>query len=192
RIEQTETACYRALRTAGVSYRQVANAAVSVIEWPIALTGPVAGVRIHGTGNADEPTNYLDCRLANTLLTWAPLLRARGVIGLEHYSLYRADAVVGDSKKTSGHATGRAIDVAKFELSDGRTLTVLDDWKNRKRGADPCETYRDDEAGKLMRVLVCDAAARGLFQTIVTPHHNDAHGNHVHLEVNPNSTQWIH
>jgi hypothetical protein len=43
-----------------------------------------------------------------------------------------------------------------------------------------------------MRQLVCEAAARGLFQVVVTPHYNDAHGNHVHLEIDPQaSSLWI-
>jgi hypothetical protein len=192
RIEQTEDQCLKALRDSGIAYRTISHAAVSDIAWPIALTGPIAGIRIHGTGKPDDPTNYLDCRLAIALLAWAPQLRAKGVVGVEHYSMYRADAVVGQSKKPSGHATGRAIDVAKLELRDGRILNVLDDWKNRTRGADPCHAYPDEQAGKLLRELVCDVAARGLFQTIVTPHYNDAHGNHVHLEMDPQGGElWI-
>ena len=29
------------------------------------------------------------------------------------------------------------------------------------------------------------SAQRGLFQVVVTPHHNAAHANHVHLEIDP-------
>jgi hypothetical protein len=36
-----------------------------------------------------------------------------------------------------------------------------------------------------MRKLVCDAARAGLFQTVITPHYNDAHRDHVHLEIDP-------
>lgn len=186
------SACYAALRGAGVAYQTVSRADAGEIAWPIKLTGPIDGIRIHGSGKADAPTNYLDCRLAKALLAWAPWLRAQGVVGLEHYSMYRADAVVSNSDKPSGHALGRAIDVAKFELKDGRTWSVLDDWKNRARGADPCQTWPDEAAGRSMRRLVCDAAERGLFQIVVTPHHNDAHGNHVHLEVDPLADSlWI-
>ena len=34
-----------------------------------------------------------------------------------------------------------------------------------------------------MRSLVCDAAEQKLFQLVLTPHYNDAHANHIHLEV---------
>jgi hypothetical protein len=190
--QDSESACYAALRAAGVAFQSVPRADAVGIAWPLKLTGTFDGVRVHGSGKDDAPTNYLDCRLARALLTWAPALRAQGVVGLEHYSMYRTDSVVSNSDKSSGHALGRAIDVAKFELKDGRTLSVLDDWKNRARGKDPCQSWPDDEAGRVMRQLVCKAAERGLFQIVVTPHYNDAHGNHVHLEVDPNAgSLWL-
>ena len=192
RVEETEAACYAGLRAAGVSYGSVSRSDARAIVWPLVLSGFIGGVRVHGTGKVDAPTNYLDCRLARTLLAWAPLLRARGVVGLEHYSMYRTESVVSSSDKPSGHALGRAIDVAKFEMNDGRILSVLDDWKNRARSADPCGAYPDDKAGRTMRELVCEAATRGLFQIIVTPHHNEAHANHVHLEVDPQAgSLWM-
>jgi hypothetical protein len=192
RTAETDSACYAALRAAGVAYQSVSRADANGIAWPIELKGSIDGVRVHGSGKANAPTNYLDCRLATTLLTWAPLLRAKGVLGIEHYSMYRPESVVGSSDKASGHALGRAIDVAKFEMSDGRTLSVLDDWTNRARGADPCQAWPDAANGRLLREIVCEAAARGLFQVVVTPHYNDAHGNHVHLEIDQQAASlWI-
>lgn len=192
RAEESESKCQAALRDAGVAYKSPPRSAAGAIDWPIMLAGPIDGIRVHGSGKADAPTNYLDCRLAGRLLAWAPLLRAKGVVGLEHYSMYRSDSVVSATNKPSGHASGRAIDVAKFELSDGRVLSVEGDWTNRTRGGDPCRSWPDDDDGRLMRELVCEAAARGLFQIVVTPHHNDAHGNHVHLEFDPQGGElWI-
>jgi hypothetical protein len=106
-------------------------------------------------------------------------------VAIEHYSMYRALSRVGGSDKPSGHAAGRAIDIGRVELGDGRMLSVLTDWKNRKANGDPCAKYRDDEAGQVLRDLACDAAQRGLFQVVVTPHHNAAHANHLHLEIDP-------
>lgn len=175
-------ACYAALEGAGVSFTHVAGGKATGIDWPIQLTDALAGVRIQGA-STNAPTNYLDCRLARALVAWAPQLRAAGVVGLEHYSMYRKGAVVAGAGTVSGHAHGFAIDVAAFTLQDGRRLRVLEDWTERTRGADPCATYTDTAEGALMRKLVCDAAARSLFQMVLTPHYNDAHGNHVHLEV---------
>jgi hypothetical protein len=162
------------------------------VAWPIELTSAIDGVRVQG-GRKDAPTNYLDCRLARALLAWAPILREHGVVGLDHLSAYRRDAVVAGTTQQSGHASGQAIDVARFELDDGRELSVLEDWTNRDRGADPCrEWLMDDEKARLMRRLVCDAVDRDVFQMALTPHYNDAHRNHVHLEIVPEADSgWV-
>jgi hypothetical protein len=131
-----------------------------------------------------SPTNFIDCRLAEALLEWAPTLRASGIVAIEHYSIYRKAATVAGTPKPSAHAGGLAIDAARFHLADGRVLSVLDDWKDKTLGADPCPRRASEaDAGALLRDLVCDAAADGRFQIIVTPNHNAAHYNHVHLEL---------
>lgn len=192
RLPQTAAACAATLKQAGVEYREISPAAADGIGWPIRLTGPVGGVRIEGGPTPEAETNYLDCRLAATLLTWAPSLRARGIAAIEHYSMYRPLSRVNGSDRPSGHAAGRAIDIGRIQLEDGRVLSVLTDWKNRKPNAPPCGQFRDDEAGRFLRELVCDAAQRGLFQVIVTPHHNAAHANHLHLEIDPGANSlWM-
>jgi hypothetical protein len=192
RLPQTAAACAASLKQAGVEYREISTAATGGIAWPIRLTGPIGGIRIEGGATPDAETNYLDCRLAATLLAWAPSLRARGIVAIEHYSMYRPLSHVDGTDKPSGHATGRAIDLGRVELEDGRMLSVLTDWKNRKANADPCGQWRDDAAGQLLRELACDAAKRGLFQVVVTPHHNAAHANHLHLEIDPAATGvWL-
>lgn len=191
-LPQTAAACGASLKQAGVEYREISPAAADGIAWPIRLTGTIGGIRIEGGASPEAETNYLDCRLAATLLAWAPSLRARGIVAIEHYSMYRPLSRVDGSERPSGHATGRAIDLGRIELEDGRMLSVLTDWKNRKANASPCAQYRDDEAGQLLRDMACDAAERGLFQIIVTPHHNAAHANHLHFEIDPASDSlWM-
>jgi hypothetical protein len=183
RASVDEAACYASLSGAGVTFQTIPRDQTPGVAWPIKLTSAVGGVLIHG-GKKDAPTNYLDCRLALALLAWAPSLQEQGVIGLEHFSAYRRDAVIAASTKQSGHALGWAIDVGRFEMRDGRTLSVLDDWKNRDRGAAPCKLWpTDEEPARIMRKLVCDAYEHELFQIVITPHYNDAHNNHVHLEI---------
>jgi hypothetical protein len=191
-LPRTAAECEAALQKAGVPHRWLAASDAEGIAWPIVLEGAVAGVRIAGGGKPDADTNDLDCRLATTLLAWAPALQAHGVVAIDHLSMYRSQARVDSTHKESGHAAGRAIDLGAIELRDGRKLSVLRDWRNRAPNADPCGDYADDGAGKLLRELVCDAGARGLFQVIVTPHHNAAHADHVHLEIDPQATSlWM-
>lgn len=188
----SEEACLRRLQREGISFESVPKAVAGGVAWPIHLTGPVGGILIRGGGGRDAATDWLDCRLATTLQAWAPALREKGVVAIDHFSMYRENARVAGSGKPSGHAAGRAIDLGRVELQDGRTLSVLTDWEQRARGADPCADFPDDPEGALLRKLVCDAAASGLFQTIVTPHHNDMHRNHVHLEISSSrESLWI-
>jgi hypothetical protein len=192
RASADEAACYGDLSEQGVAFRRVAKGDAPGLAWPIQLTAALDGVLIHG-GKKNAPTNYLDCRLARALLAWTPSLRAQGVVGLAHLSMYRRNAVVAGTSKQSGHALGRAIDVARFEMRDGRELSVLHDWTNRTRGADPCQAWpSDNDAARTMRKLVCAASELEVFQTVLTPHYNDAHNNHVHLELSGSGDDaWI-
>jgi hypothetical protein len=190
--DSVEAACLRALSAGGVAFRQVPHAKAIGIAYPLELDGPLDGVTITGARKR-SPTNFIDCRLAEALLDWASALRARGVAAIEHYSIYRKAAQVAGTSKPSAHAAGLAIDAARFHMDDGRVLSVLDDWQDKTLGADPCaERPTEAEAGELLRGLVCDAARQGLFQIIVTPNHDAAHFNHVHLELAENrGYTWI-
>ena len=185
--------CYRALRRKAVRFSRVAKAKTRGVAYPIRLTGPVGGIEIRGTGKSGAPTNYLDCRLAQSLLAWAPTLRRAGVVAIDHYSAYRKNAIVAGSKKVSAHASAMAIDAARFHLKDGRTADVLKDWRLKARGADPCKVRpRESPKAKLMRRVVCKAAEQNIFHVVITPHYNRAHRNHVHLEIADHArATWI-
>ena len=100
--------------------------------------------------------------------------------------MYRPGARVGGDGGVSGHAHGLAIDAARFTLRDGVAIDVLDDWEGRKLGQDPCPVRSDEgSASRLLRKITCSAADSRLFQVVLTPHYNKAHGNHVHLEIKP-------
>jgi hypothetical protein len=42
-----------------------------------------------------------------------------------------------------------------------------------------------------MRGVICAAVQRDLFQVVLTPHHDAAHANHVHLEIRP-GVDWTY
>jgi hypothetical protein len=158
---------------------------------PVYLLSPLSGVSFSPSNGISEH-GMLDCRLAVALLAWAPILQQAGVVKVEHYSTYRPGARVARSSRSSGHARALAIDAAKFHLEDGRVLDVDLDWDERERGGDPCtERRREDAGGRLLRRVVCEAVEQSLFQVVITPHHDRAHQNHVHLELVPN-VDWIY
>lgn len=182
--------CRQILRAGRVRYERWEGEAEGVAD-PIVLTGPVGGVEIALRGRRPIH-NVIDCRLAVALLGWAPILRAAGVRRVFHYSTYRPGARVSSNRRrASGHSTGLAIDAALFELDDGRTLDVLRDWADRARGADPCAPRPNEpDPSKLLRRVVCEGVARQIFEVVITPHHDDHHQNHVHLEVVTEDGDW--
>jgi len=127
--------------------------------------------------------------VAVAVLAWSPTLRGAGVRSLEHYSIYRPGATVSGSGRPSGHASGLALDLGELVLDDDRRIVVEEAWKDRRRGVAPCPARDgDDEDQRLLRDLVCAAADADLFQVVLTPHHDEAHENHVHLELRPGVT----
>lgn len=179
--------CERTLREGGVTFERVVPDDAPGVAQPVRLLGPLDGLRI----TPDEGVHsVIDCRLAVALLAWAPELRARGVARIEHVSIYRPGARVAGTRRVSGHAHALAIDALAFVLDDGTRLSVLEAWADRERGADPCTGHDgDDPATARMRGAVCAAVQGDLFQVVLTPHHDDAHANHVHLEVRP-GVEW--
>ena len=184
----TAAQCGALLHTLGVAYEDASaeGGAVGAVEQPIRLLGPLGelDVRPHG-GDARSIHAILDCRLAVALYAWAPTLRAAGFTGIEHVSVFRPGARVARSGHVSGHAHALAIDALRFVRPDGTTFSVLDDWVARERGADPCGRYDEPDEARALREAICAGAAAEIFEVIVTPHHDDLHANHVHLEVVP-------
>lgn len=182
---QYEQDCFAALASAGVAFERVDAEAARGVAEPTRLLGPIGGIDVV-TRDKQQVHAILDCRLALALLSWSSTLRRSGITGIEHYSMYRPGARVRGKGKVSGHAHGLAIDAARFHTADGSVLDVVTDWEDRDRNGDPC-LARPDEAwpSRTLRAVVCDAVKRNLFQIVITPHHDSAHGNHIHLERKP-------
>jgi hypothetical protein len=85
----------------------------------------------------------------------------------------------------SGHAHALAIDVLALVRADGTRFSILEDWTARARDADPCASYEEPAERRAVRTAVCRGVEAGLFQVVITPHHDDRHANHVHLEIRP-------
>lgn len=180
--------CHALLGSLGIDYEDASDegGSVAAIEQPVRLRGSLGAltVRPHG-GDPRSIHAILDCRLVVALYEWGPTLRDAGFVGIEHVSVFRPGAIVASSHHPSGHSHALAIDALRFVRPDGTTFSVLDDWVARTRGADPCGTYDEPSEAHALREAICAGASAELFEVIVTPHHDDAHANHVHLEVVP-------
>jgi len=121
------------------------------------------------------------CPLADTFAGWARYgvdRAARVVLGsalvrIETYGSYNCRDVAG-TDRLSAHATANAIDVAAFDLADGRRISVKADWN----GGTPAER-------KFLRIVHNSACKR--FGTVLGPGYNAAHKDHFHLERSASS-----
>ena len=87
-----------------------------------------------------------------------------------HAGSYSCRRLYGRSEGAfSEHSTADAIDLIGFRLDDGTQVSVLNDWSSV--GA---------EAAFLRDVR--DGACR-LFSTVLSPDYNEAHRDHLHLDV---------
>ena len=77
---------------------------------------------------------------------------------------------VAGSGRRSGHATANAVDVGGFTLEDGRTVSVLNDWRSE-----------DPDVQRFFQTIRRSACKR--FGTVLTPDYNAAHRDHLHLEA---------
>ena len=92
------------------------------------------------------------------------------VVRLRTMGSYSCRRMYGnDSGAWSQHATADAIDISGFELADGRTLTLLEDWDGTPEEAAFLRDVRD--------------GACALFRTTLSPDYNAAHADHFHFDM---------
>ena len=95
----------------------------------------------------------------------------RRVARLEHSGAYRCSDVEGGGGRRSQHATANALDIHALVLDDGEVVSVLEHW------GDP------GPAGAFLREVARDAC--GVFSAVLGPSYNEAHRDHLHLDLGP-------
>ena len=154
------------------------------------LQGDVVGFvpgRINGCGISEavrlrsvsgvtlSQSSLMDCNTAKALKRWTeqgakPALRGTGG-GLASYRVAAHYACRTRNNRPgariSEHGKGRAIDISGFQLKDGTSLTVLNDWNSRHRRA--------------LRQM--HKAACGPFGTVLGPNSDRFHRDHFHFDT---------
>lgn len=117
------------------------------------------------------------CPIAAAMEVWlqrgvqpaAQDLYGQEVARIEHFGSYSCRRLYGgEDGPWSEHATGNAIDISAFVLTDGTRISVLADWSG------------DDEDARFLRRtrdLACE-----VFGTVLSPDYNAAHADHFHLD----------
>ncbi len=141
--------------------------------------GPSRGIVTGSIGPVEvRPTATLACPLVSELDKWIATavqpaaLRwfRQPVVGIKQISAYSCRGMNGNAyARISEHAFGNALDIAEFELADGRKVSVQYGW----HGA-------PEEQGFLHDV---QAAACEEFSTVLAPGANIYHYNHIHVDL---------
>jgi len=172
-----DEACLDRLKAAGITFEIAAQHAAAnpacVIDTPVRLIAVPsqsgANVRL-----PEEP--MLACRFAERLAHFlgdlaAPLLAGRFSFELKsvrtgpgYECRSRNRAATG---RLSAHALGLAVDVAAFELANGKALPVKPDGDARGEAA----------------VAAIRTAACGWFTTVLGPGSDPAHTDHMHVDI---------
>lgn len=84
------------------------------------------------------------------------------------YNCRALRTTAGDTSRMSTHATANAIDITGFTLSDGRQITLLEDWASGDARAEFLRRVRDG---------ACD-----WFNLTLSPDYNVLHADHFHLQ----------
>jgi hypothetical protein len=168
------------------------------VRTPIRLTGPLHGVTIRSTLPPAErrttPFEILDARLALALDDFCALLARHDIVELVHFTIYRPPGELPPNfgGPLTRHPGGLAIDLGAVRKRDGNLLAVGPHWPSNI-GAKTCgegaEELRE-RPGRELISIVCEANDEGLFHYMLTPRFDSAHGDHVHLEIKPD-TRWF-
>jgi hypothetical protein len=145
------------------------------IETPVRLKAvPVAIKPETVVRLANQP--ILTCRFAGPFGRWIGDLVAPLVAGIKGSELKAVQTGPGfecrnrnraTTGKLSAHAQGLAIDIAGFELANGTTLRIK-----------PEPDTAPDPALAALRTAAC-----GWFTTILGPGTDEAHGDHLHVDI---------
>lgn len=175
RLEGDRTACHAALDRAGL--RTVAIADSREGEF-CGFTDAVA-VQRSSIPWSEAPLR-LSCPMAVALAIWEQQVVVPAaeqhlgirVARIDHFGTYSCRRIAGGpSGRPSQHATANAIDVAAFQLANGRRVTVRGDWG---RGTAEAAFLRE----------VHDGSCR-VFRAVLGPDYNAAHADHLHLDMGP-------
>jgi hypothetical protein len=191
------TSCLKELTARGVPFTPAEP--TTGVATPIRLRGSVRGIAIHSTlapeARAKSSMEIFDCRLVLALDDFAGLAGPRGITDIVHFGAYRPKSQNGCTAKYDGlqHCGALAVDIGSFRRGDGSEWNVLRDFHGSV-GSPTCgpTAHPTSQAPASVGLwsLVCDTAARGIFNVMLTPNYNQEHQNHIHVEITPDA-DWM-
>ncbi len=185
------------LKARGVPFAPLTTAQPGV-RLPGRLTGRLHGVWIHSVlpeeQRATTPFEILDGRLALALDDFSKILARHDVVEVVHFTMYRPARTTPDDKNAPQfrHPGGLAIDVGAMKKRSGHWLAVGPHWPSLIGGKTCGAGARSLLArrGRELMSIVCEASDQRIFTYTLTPHFNQAHADHLHMEIKP-GVKWF-
>lgn len=179
-ITAVTDACIEKLREAGVQVERAQDrddGGFCVVRGAIRITG--------GDVTPLAPKDIvMQCPMAMRYVIWdRQVLRPAAqqafgtdVRSVQNYGSYSCRRIYGQTDpgaRPSEHANANALDVAGVTLTDGRSISVAQDWDGQGRTGSDGAVFL-----KALREGACRA-----FSTVLSPDYNDAHADHLHLDA---------
>ncbi len=177
--EPIDQACLDRLGAAGIEFEPVTLLPAAKQGCTIETSVRLKAVKLAPRGRTsirlpDEPT--LSCRFGERFGHWlrdlvSPLIAGELAVELESvrtgpgFECRNRNRV--EAGKISAHASGLAVDVASFELANGRTLAIKPNGDEHLRATVDA-----------IRVAAC-----GWFTTVLGPGSDAAHADHLHVDI---------
>ena len=178
--------CHAYLREHEVAFEVVTRREAPEVESPVRLAGPIAGVTFIIPWSKDpsaDPHTIWDCRLVAAMIPLSQWLAAHGVHEVQYFSaLRRGDAA--RQRPRSQHNVGLGLDILGFRRGEEALSKVETTYPKRTLRRCPVQASSPGlSAADLFLGLVCVAVEHGLIHTLLTPDHDRAHYNHLHLDL---------
>ena len=181
-----------AVEARGIRYER-ATPPLPGVRFPIRLKGPLHGVTIRSVlpeeERQDSPFEILDARLALALDDFCRILAAHDIVEVIHFTMYRPPTKTPQDRNgpQTRHPGGLAIDVGALRKRNGEWLAVGPHWPTSLRSKTCGAGARklSSRKGRELMSIVCEASDQRIFHYMLTPHFDEPHGDHLHLEIKP-------
>ena len=182
------TDCEARLAQAGVTFRPaslpVHTKPGARPDSPVRCGAPQVITYVRGPGAiAYDPAPTLTCAMALALASFEHIVQDEAerafhspVARIEQIGTYSCREIVAVKGLPSEHSFANAIDLTRFTMASGKTVTVLADF-------DTGEAPPARPAGAFLRAVSERAHYEDVFSNVLTPFWDPAHKNHFHLDL---------
>lgn len=176
--------CKEALKSAGVTFKP-SRIGLGRKHDGVFTCGAKQVVRYRASseGIAYSRSPLVTCRMALALAEFEHIVQIEAerelgtrVKKIDHLGTYNCRKMV-NYDLISEHSFANGIDLRRFHLEDGRTITVYEHFKPNVTDADA------DAQTRFLRGLANRLYDEDVFSVVVTPYFDRLHRNHIHVDL---------